>query len=103
MRAQGRGSDAAGGRAGAPSWTPLIVGTAAPGQAGMSCRTPPRPTPPHPPVRRDLVGALEAEHALGRLLLHDIPHERVPQEEQRILGVHRVRCSMPYAVLLLPP
>ena len=43
-----------------------------------------------PPTCRDLVMAMQADHALGRLLLHGIDHERVPAEQQRILGVHQV-------------
>lgn len=33
---------------------------------------------------------MQAEHALGRLLVYDVPHERLAAEEQKILGVHQV-------------
>jgi hypothetical protein len=36
------------------------------------------------------VSALQEEHALGRLLLFDIPHDRLAAEEQKILNVHQV-------------
>lgn len=44
--------------------------------------------------------AMQADHALGRLLVHGIDHEHVPDEQQRILGVHQVRLhgSTPRAV-----
>ncbi|KAI3433414.1 hypothetical protein D9Q98_003229 [Chlorella vulgaris] len=38
---------------------------------------------------KDLVSALQEEHALGRLLLFDIPHDRLAAEEQKILNVHQ--------------
>lgn len=40
--------------------------------------------------RRDLVGAMQAQHALGRLLLYDISHDRLEAEEDKILKVHQV-------------
>lgn len=32
-------------------------------------------------------------HALGRLLVYDVEHDRVPTEQQRIIAVERVRCA----------
>jgi hypothetical protein len=50
-----------------------------------------RPRPCARPCR-DLVSAMQAQHALGRLLLFDISHDRMEAEEDRILMVHQVRC-----------
>ncbi len=49
---------------------------------------------------RDLVMAMQADHALGRLLLHGIDHELVAAEQQRILGVHQVGLAASVGLLM---
>lgn len=95
--------ESCGGQGGTEGLTGMLLGwppsppaaRSTPSMATQRSRLPTRPGAPPPPRAalrcRDLVGAMQEEHALGRLLVFDIPHERLASEEQKILGVNQVQ------------